>query len=118
MRSHPQYRGKNFRRRVKRLRPDVKQLFRFQETPQHDGQASIGFAPGGGGYPIDDFLLQHEMHVTNVFAKIQQVKQQRGRDVVWEIPGDAQVVAETREVEAQRVGFVHCNPAVCRVTMT
>ena len=73
---------------------------------EHNTQPTIGFAAGAGRHACDDFLLQHEMHIANTIADIEQVKQQRCRDVIREVADDSQIVAERTEIEIQRVGFV------------
>src|SRR5690606_31824854 len=59
---------------------------------------------------LDDFLLQHEMHVADQVGMIEQVENQRGGDVVGQVAHDAQAVCvftEPGEVELERIPLIH-----------
>ena len=66
------------------------------------------------GHAVDDFLLQHEVHVKDMVALLDQPEQQGCGDVVGQIPHQPQRRASTQraEVEIQRIGFVNVQFAV------
>ena len=81
---------------------------------EHDAEPPVSFAAGAGRHAVDDFLLQHEVHVMDAVAAVDQVKQERRRDVVGQVADDPQGIAERTEIELERVRLVddHVAPAV------
>ena len=73
---------------------------------EHDPESSISLAARRCRHPIDDFLLQHEVHVRDAVAAVQQTKQQRRRNVVGQVADDAQPASQPAVVEIQCIGFV------------
>jgi hypothetical protein len=73
---------------------------------EHDSESPIRLAAGRRRHPIDDLLLQHEVHVLDAGVTVQQTKQQRRRDVVGQVADNAQPVAQATVVEFQCIGLV------------
>jgi len=74
---------------LKCLSIDIEQSIDLKATPEHDAESAIGLAAGWCGHAIDNFFLQHEMHVDDLLPIVEQVKQQRCRDVVRQVANDA-----------------------------
>ncbi len=69
------YNGRHyFGRRIERRLVDVEQGFNIQMASEHDAESAIGLAAGAGCHAVDNFLLQHEMHIENSVAIVKQVK--------------------------------------------
>ena len=106
---HAHHRGVHLRRRLERARPDLEQLLDPGVGREHHREPAVGVAVGRRGHPVDDLLLQHERHVADGVAALEQMEQQRGRDVVGQVadePQRAAVRGERGEIELERVALV------------
>ena len=81
---------------------------------EHDRQPAVGLGSRNGCDAVNDFLLQHEVHVDNRVPMVEQMEEQRRGDVVGEVADEPQLRTERREVERQRVGFVDMHVAGIR----
>jgi len=91
------------------FRTDVEQRVDLATHLQHHRQAAVGLGAGTGGHAGDHLPLQHEVHVLDGVCLLDQVEQQRGRDVVRQITDHAQsaiIRAQAAEVEFQCVRVV------------
>ena len=59
------------RRRVEGGFVDIEQGFNIQMTAEHDAESTVGFTTGAGCHAVDDFFLQHEMHIENTVAVVE-----------------------------------------------
>ncbi len=77
---------------------------------EHDGEPAVGVAAGRGCHAVDHFLLQHHVQVHHVVDGLEQVEEQRRRNVVGQIAHDSQWSAalsrEVREIERERIADV------------
>src|SRR5210317_1759995 len=58
------------------------------------------------------------MHVEDLLPELQQVKKQRRRYVVWQVPDHANTIAKRGEVKLQRISFMHRNVRVVFIPAT
>ena len=78
----------------------------------HDAEAAIILVTGRRAYPVDDFFLQHEVHVADQVPEIEQVKQDGGRDVVGQVADDAELFTfsvsamERGKIEFKDIRFI------------
>ncbi len=113
VRHEPHDRGPNLRRRRERARSDVEACLRAHRERQHDGEAPVLLAAWRRGHALDDLALQHHVQILDDGCELEQMKQQRRRDVVGQVADDAQRARpgrESAEVELQRIGFVDDQP--------
>ena len=73
-RVQPDNGGHYFGWRIECRLVDVEQGFNIQMATEHDAEPAIGLAAGAGCHAVDNFLLQHEMHIENTVAIVEQVK--------------------------------------------
>ena len=89
---------------------NIEQSFDGHPRSEHDGEAPVVGITRLRGQARHDFPLQHDVEVCDRAAALEQVKQQRGGDVVGKVAHDAQPAAalarELREVELQCVYLV------------
>jgi hypothetical protein len=73
---------------------------------QHHRQASVGLAAGGGGHALDDFLLQHEVHVGDRGGVLEAMKKDRRGNVVGQVADEADRFAmrERGKIHLEHVG--------------
>ena len=101
-RRHPQHRRVDSRRRLERLRRHVEQGSIVVAPLQHHREPAVVLAARARGHPVDHFLLQHEMLVGDVVARLEQVEQDRRRDVVGQVADDAKLRPPPRPRPAPR----------------
>ena len=85
MGQQPDKAGPHLRWGLEGARPNIKAALRSGRQGQHHRQAAIALVPGPGNHAVNDFALQHEMHVGDQAAKTEQMEQQWRGDVVGEV---------------------------------
>src|SRR5262245_55144812 len=83
-------RRSNLGRRREGACADIQQALDPHPGREHDGEPSVNLRAGRRHHAVDDFLLQHEMHVADRGALLEQAKEQRRRNVVGKIAHQAQ----------------------------
>ena len=86
---------------------------------QHHRQPAVVLAARRRGHAVDDFLLQHEVLVDDGVGRLEQVEQDRRRDVVRQVADDAQLApaaaaAQRREVDLSTSASITSSPGVRR----
>ncbi len=105
------HRGPDARRRLECPGPHVEQGFRFHPGSEHHREPSVFGRIRPRSDAIHHFTLKHHVQVVDDVRALQQMKQERRRDVVRQVAHDAQATSalsgERSEVEFERVDFVH-----------
>ena len=94
---------------------DVEQGLDRVAPLQHHRQSPVVLVAGHGRHAVDDFLLQHEVLVLDEVARVEQVEQDRRRDVVGQVADDPEPAArcgvrKRSEVDLEHVGLDHREP--------
>ena len=101
-RRHPQHRRVDARRRLERFGRHVEQRLDPVAPLQHHGEPAVVLVAGLGGDPVDDLLLQHEVLVLDGVARLEEMEQDRRRDVVGQVADDAKLPPRRRGGQAPR----------------
>ena len=94
----------DFRRRVEGVRRDVKQRGGLAPQLCHQAEAAVGFAAGRGGDAVNDFFLQHIVHIVDVLALGEAVKEDGRGEVVGQVADEAEFFCCWRGVFVARFG--------------
>jgi len=111
-RRHPEHRGVDARRRLERFGRHVEQGLDPVAPLQHHRQPAEVLVAGLRGDPVDHLLLQHEVLVLDGVTRLEQVEQDRRRDVVGQVADDAKLSTRRRggqggEIDVEHVGLDH-----------
>ena len=69
---------------------------------QHHAQPAIDLAARPGGHAVDDFLLQHEMHVAHRRGVVERMEQDRRGQVVGQVADQADLPVRARAFMRER----------------
>ena len=78
----------DLRRRAERARRDAERQTHVTVKLGKDGQAAIGLTAGRGGDALSDLELEHERHLVNRGARLDQRHQDRLADAVRQVADD------------------------------
>ena len=116
LRRHPHDRRVDPGRRLESLGRDVEHRLDVVAPLQHHAQSPVVLAAGYRRHPVDDLLLQHDVLVDDMVDRLEQMKEDRRRDVVGQIADDAKPPRaclpgrQGDEIDAQHVGLDHLEP--------
>ena len=80
-------------------------------------ESAVGLAARFCDHALDDFSLQHEVHVDDLEAEPGQMEQQRRRNIVGQVADDPDVAAKLREVYLQRIGRQYLNGLISELLL-
>src|SRR5574343_42074 len=106
--------GIDLRGRIEAFRRHIDQPLQPEAVLQHDRQTAEIGVTRLGHHALDDFLLQHEVHVVDRLGVVGEVEKQGGRNVVGQVADQTLPRADAGEVEGQRIALVdgHALPAM------
>src|SRR5687768_13603872 len=92
--------------RAERAARDVEEPFGVGNALHADRESAILALAGGGRHPDGDLLLYHYHECSRPVCALQQLEEQRRRDVVRDVADDLEIVRELEraEVDLERVG--------------
>ena len=73
----------------------------------HDTESAVFFTAGSRTNPVNDFFLQHKVHIANLWSKQCEMKQQGGGDVIGQISDNAQLRTQFGKIEFERIAGVY-----------
>ena len=81
----PHHRRIHLRRGPERARWHLDQRRHLAIGLQHHREPAVDLAALAGGHPLDHFLLQHEVHVSNRLGMVERMEQDRAGQVVGQV---------------------------------
>ena len=98
---------------MERFGRHIEQVFYLTQVLRHDAQPPPQFAAGLCSQSLNNFLLQHEVHIGNDCGVVQQLENQWRRDVVGQVAHHAQwlpavLFGQMSVIECECIMTVHC----------